>query len=49
MTKVFSIRIGEWQLLLDGKLVAACFNSRGAAEAAIAVERRRRALASKKS
>ncbi len=43
LTEVFSIRQGEWKLLLDGVMVEAEWNSKGAAEAAIEVERTRRA------
>lgn len=42
LTQVYSIRDGEWEVMLDGKLVRATFNSKGAAEAAIPVERARR-------
>jgi hypothetical protein len=42
-TEAVTFRIGEWSLLLDGELVQATFNSKGAAEAAIAGERARRA------
>lgn len=41
-TQVFTLREGEWLLLLDGKIIPAIFNSPGAARAAIEVERRRR-------
>lgn len=41
-TEVFCLREGEFKLLLDGKMVAAEWNSKGAAEAAIPVERARR-------
>jgi len=44
MTKVFQIRKGEWEVIVDGILVAATFNSHGAALAAIDVERRRRQI-----
>ena len=42
MTKdqTFSIR-GEWYAICDGKIIEATFNSKGAAEAAIQVEKRR--------
>jgi hypothetical protein len=43
LTQVFTIREGEWKLLLDGMMVPAEWNSKGAAEAAIPVERERRA------
>jgi hypothetical protein len=43
MTQVFTIRDGEWKLLLDGVMVPAEWSSKGAAEAAIPVERERRA------
>jgi hypothetical protein len=42
VTQVFTIREGEWKLLLDGVMVPAEWNSKGAAEAAIPVERERR-------
>ena len=42
MTQVFCLR-GAWYLMLDSVLVRADFNSKGAAEAAIPVERARRA------
>ncbi len=42
MTQVFFLH-DAWCLLLDGKMVPAEFNSKGAAEAAIEVERSRRA------
>lgn len=41
-TEAFTLRQGEWSLLLDGKIVPATFNSKGAALAAIEVERARR-------
>jgi hypothetical protein len=43
LTEAFSQRQGEWQVIVDGEVVAAPFNSKGAAEAAIPVERARRA------
>lgn len=45
MTEVFIIRIGGqevWKAIVDGIVIAADFNSRGAALAAIPVERKRR-------
>jgi hypothetical protein len=42
MTLVFCLH-GDWKLLLDGVMVPAEWNSKGAAEAAIPVERARRA------
>jgi hypothetical protein len=41
MTEVFFLH-GAWHLILDGVMVKADFNSKGAAEAAIPVERARR-------
>jgi hypothetical protein len=50
ITQVFSIRAGEYKLLLDGVMVPAEWNSKGAAEAAIPVERlRREKIAAKKA
>ena len=42
LTEVFYLH-ESWHLTLDGKMVPAEFNSKGAAEAAIPVERARRA------
>jgi hypothetical protein len=42
MTDVFTIKQGEWQAIVDGELVKATFKSKGAALAAIPVERARR-------
>ena len=42
MTKVFYLK-DAWHLMLDGAMVPAEFNSKGAALAAIPVERARRA------
>lgn len=41
ITEVFNLH-GAWKLILDGSMVPAEFNSKGAAEAAIPVERERR-------
>ena len=41
-TKIIKLEDGVYQLLLDGEMVKAHFNSKGAAQAAIAVERKRR-------
>lgn len=41
-TEVFTVREGEYQVIVDGIIVAATFNSKGAAKAAIPVERARR-------
>jgi len=38
---VFSIRAGEWQVLLNSVVLPHTWNSRGAALAGLAVERRR--------
>lgn len=43
ITEAFTIRMNEWRLCLDGKVLPTIWNSKGAAEAAIDVERRRRA------
>lgn len=40
--EIFCVSQGEYHLLLDGEMVRATFNSRGAAMAAIPVERKRR-------
>ena len=42
LTEAFFLH-GAWRLILDGVVVPADFNSKGAAEAAIPVERNRRA------
>lgn len=41
-TRTFSVQDGVWNAILDGKMIEATFNSKGAAEAGIEVERRRR-------
>jgi hypothetical protein len=41
MTEAFLLRDG-WHLVLDGVVVPATWNTKGAAEAAIPVERKRR-------
>lgn len=41
-TYTFSIEDGVWNAILDGEMIPATFNSKGAAEAGIDVERRRR-------
>lgn len=41
MTKVFFLK-DAWRVMVDGEIVPAEFNSKGAATAAIEVERRRR-------
>jgi len=41
-TFAFSKQEGTWELMLDGEIVKAIWNSKGAAEAAIPVERKRR-------
>lgn len=41
MTEVFFLK-GAWKLMLDGVMVPAEFNCKGAAQAAIPVERKRR-------
>lgn len=46
-TETFSIEDGVWHAILDGEMIRATFNSKGAAEAGIEVERRRRASARK--
>lgn len=43
LTEVFTLREGEFQLMLDGVLLPHTWNSKGAAEAAIPVERERAA------
>jgi hypothetical protein len=40
-TEVFNLK-GDWYCIVDGVMVPATFNSRGAALAAIEVERKRR-------
>ena len=40
-TEAFTILEGEWHLKLDGKVLPTTWNSKGAAEAAIPVERAR--------
>jgi hypothetical protein len=42
MTTVFSIRTGEWQIAIDGKVFPHIWNSNGAALAGLEVELRRR-------
>lgn len=42
MTEAFRLSDGAWRVIVDGLVVAAEFNSKGAAEAAIPVERERR-------
>ena len=42
-TEVFTLAPGEWKLKLDGKVLKPTWNSKGAALAAIEVERRRAA------
>lgn len=42
-TEVVQIKEGEWIAFLDGFVIRATFNSKGAAEAGIEVEKRRRA------
>lgn len=42
-TEVFTLCSGEWQLILDGKVLPTTWTSKGAAEAAIPVERKRQA------
>lgn len=42
-TGTYCIKEGEWEAILDGHRIQATFNSKGAAEAGLAVERRRRA------
>jgi hypothetical protein len=46
-TEAFTIRMGEWRLKLDGKVLPTTWNSKGAAEAAIPVERARAAKKAK--
>lgn len=42
VTGTYVLKPGEWEAILDGKRIDATFNSKGAAEAGIEVERRRR-------
>lgn len=44
MTEAFTICSGEWKLRLDGVVLPTTWNSKGAAEAAILVERRKLAI-----
>jgi hypothetical protein len=43
VTQVFSLRAGEWLLMLDGKIAPSVFASKAAALAAVPAERARRA------
>ena len=49
MTKIFCSAHGSWLLLLDDVWVPTGFNSKGAAQAAIPVERARRAKQAEKA
>ena len=41
MNQVFTVKQGEWQVLINGVVLPTIWNSRGAALAGIAVELRR--------
>lgn len=41
MNQVFTIRENEWQVSIEGKVIPAIFNSKGAALAGLQVELRR--------
>jgi hypothetical protein len=43
MNEVFTLREGEWQVRLNGRVLATVWNSRGAALAGLRVEERRAA------
>lgn len=45
---VFTIKDGEWKAYLNGQVLHTEWNSRGAAEAGLAVERRRRSQTQRK-
>lgn len=40
--QVFCVKEGEWNIMIDGVVLPTTFNSKGAALAGIAVEKRRR-------
>jgi hypothetical protein len=43
--QVFTVKQGEWQVVVDGKVLPATFNSYGAAKAGMETEQRRAAYA----
>lgn len=44
MNQVFSIKDGEYQVMLEGKVLPATWNSKGAAIAGMKVEAKRRGI-----